>query len=53
MNKRINEPKSYGFPKWDKWSSDMAKKLNHYCGSLMENLNYGNEPEWKSLLKKK
>lgn len=44
---KINQPSSYQFPKWPKWTQEQAKKLNKICGPIMEKFGYGQEPEWK------
>ena len=47
LAKKINQPKTYAFPQWTKWSNKQAKNLHCICGDLMKNLGYGNETEWR------
>ena len=42
---------SGGFPHWRDWSPLQARTLQHFCGPLMEALEYGQERAWKSKLK--
>jgi hypothetical protein len=50
LGEKINEPQAHNFPKWNEWKPEQAQKLHKICGPLMQEFDYGNEPEWKKLI---
>lgn len=50
MQQKVNSRSEGGGPVWTQWSPERARSLDRLCGPLMSRLNYGLEPEWRSLL---
>lgn len=50
LKEKTNVTVRDGFPEWTEWTSEQAKLLDEYCGSLMRKLGYGNEQEWQKKL---
>lgn len=48
---KVNQSKKGRFPKWREWDAKKANILNYWCSDLMNELGYGNEKEWKNLIK--
>lgn len=46
-----NKSKHQIMAKWPAWSQADCKQLDAICGELMKSYGYGNEPEWKNLLR--
>ena len=43
---RINPGRLDVLPGWREWPVEDCRELQRICGSLMQQLGYGNEPEW-------
>ncbi len=37
-------------PKWEDWGSHMVEMMDFHCGKLMQEWEYGKEPDWKEKL---
>lgn len=45
--RRFNLAKGKPFPHWTEWSAADARRLDRYCRSLMDQFQYGQEPDWR------
>lgn len=50
-SKKVNSSSKKHFPEWSDWTKEQAKTLHFHCGDLMTEYGYGNEDEWKKLIK--
>ena len=48
---KVNPSTEEHFPNWRSWNKKQAQTLQFYCGELMNEYGYGNEEEWKQLIK--
>jgi hypothetical protein len=48
---KFHESRKNTFPKWSDWSQTTTRQFQEICGDLMEQMNYGQEPEWQAKLK--
>jgi len=51
LEKKINAPQKYKYPKWENWGKNEVILLNEICGNLMEKFGYGGEISWINKLK--
>lgn len=47
LHKKINHNARNDFPGWQQWDANRCRELMQLCGSLMQKLGYGLEPEWR------
>lgn len=47
LSKKVHSTAKGKFPEWTKWSDDRVKQVYRHCRGLMEQFNYGIEPEWQ------
>jgi len=50
FSRRLHATKKAVFPRWTDWSREQAESLAGFCGSLMDQLDYGREEAWLELL---
>ncbi|ACV68470.1 sulfotransferase domain-containing protein [Desulfohalobium retbaense] len=46
LRRRINSTNRNLFPNWRQWNKLHSQQLSEICGVQMQELGYGNEPEW-------
>ncbi len=47
LDRKVNRSDPGEFPGWPDWSAERVRQFQRICGGLMDDLGYGDEPEWK------
>lgn len=49
LEKEVNASEPGALPPWREWSADRVRAVREICGELMDELGYGDEPEWRRM----
>ncbi len=47
LERSVNASEPGPLPHWREWSGEQVRAFREICGSLMDELGYGEEPEWR------
>jgi hypothetical protein len=50
LGNKVHSLASGTFPKWPEWSETHVKQMHYHCQNLMDEFQYGTEPEWRRMV---